>query len=354
MSKGRPKRRTRISTLTYVVLALAGAYGAFAIVETPSPYRRVIVGLVVALAAVVWTQMHKMRRDIRDAYRRARAFGWHISSDGLPPRTRGLTRYPFTLAKSGEVSLQVVGSWRGLLAESFLLRDPLNEGTRTFYITRLEMRTALPPIEFHPKSNHSRILDVGSDLSLESAAFNARWHVMVADLVYGHAVAHPRLMERLLAARAAEMPITIDGASIYTWTTSMKRAHKRFEESLDLLADIAALIPPHVAREYGVARKASGAVPKPSSPTSGVSTTPFAARKRDGNHLARLSLALAGTFIFSPAAVVVGHMALRAVKRGEANNPRTARFALVLGYLFSPIVVAAYVAVALEDLSSTR
>jgi hypothetical protein len=211
------------------------------------------------------------------------------------------------------------------------------------------MKTPLPAIEFHPRSNRVRVLDVGSALAFESAAFNARWRIIATDLVYAHAVVHPRLMERLLAAGHNEAPITIDGASIYTWSTSKREAHRRFERSLDLLSDVVESIPPHVIREYGTGRKASGK-PIASLVLPDVeSTSAFAVRGREKNRLARLSLTLAATIFGAPAAVVVGHMSLRAVKRGEANNPRTARAGLILGYILSPLAIAAMIAGFLEN-----
>jgi len=340
--------RVRYSPIAYVIFAVMGAYIVFSIIETPNPYRWVIVGLAGAFIAVMWFLMHTARRDIREAYRWARKHGWSIRAGGMPPWPRVFTRFPFTLLKGGTVSLEATGSWRGLPAESFLVRAASKEGNREFYVTRIKMKTTLPPIEFHPRSNHGRVLDVGSDLIFESASFNARWRIMAADLVYAHAVVHPRLMERLLAAGDAEVPITIDGASVYTWSTSMKDVHTSLERSLDLLVDVAGSIPPHVLREYGSEGESFGKGSVPSSSSGRANAVVFTARKRDRNHLARLSVALAATIGFSPAAVIVGHKALRAVKRGEANNPRTARVGLILGYIFSPLVIAGMIAAAIE------
>ena len=91
----------------------------------------------------------------------------------------------------------------------------------------------------------------GQDIRVESDDVNRAYRVAATDERFGHAIVHPRLMERLLQPDALGIAWRIEGPWILSWEpgeTDLDRVAPR----LGLLAAVVRSIPPHVWQDHGV------------------------------------------------------------------------------------------------------
>ena len=109
-----------------------------------------------------------------------------------------------------------------------------------------------PTVEVTPEGLGARLAKLvgAQDVQFESEAFNRAYRVAATDQRTGHAILHPRLMERLLRADALGSAWRIGGTWILSWepgTTDLDRLASR----LGLLSAVVRSIPRHVWQDHG-------------------------------------------------------------------------------------------------------
>ena len=293
-----------------------------------------LVGVLVAMAigAII------VSRVARGMKRTAAELGWIYRREGTPIPVHALAGFPFGGLEDGAVEHDISGLWRSHRARAFILRKSPPGYSARFHVTLFETTRALPLVEIHPRANLQRRFDIDLDVATGSAEFDKRWRVVCRDPDVARAIVTPPLMERLLAERAAVVPVTIDNATVYTWAPVHRALKQKMQASLTLLADVAVIVA-HAAVEADRGELAHASVPVTTSATQRSNATPK--RKGSKNYLAILSIILPLTFVLAPAGILFGHLAIRAARRGEANNHRWAVVGLVFSYGMVAIFVAA-------------
>ena len=292
----------------------------------------VAVAVVMAIGAMI------VSRVARGMKRAAAELGWTYRREGTPVPAHVLAGFPFGGLEDGAVEHEISGLWRTHRAKAFILRKSPPGYSARFHVTMLETSRALPLVEIHPRGNLQRRFDIDLDVATGSAEFDKRWRVVCRDPNVARAMVTPQLMERLLAERAAIVPVTIDNATLYTWAPVHRALKQKMQASLTLLADVAVIVAhAQVQTDRGELSPAPMA-PSPSA-TQRSNATPK--RKHNKNYLAILSIILPLTFVLAPAGILFGHFAIRAARRGEANNHRWAIVGLVFSYGMAAIFVAA-------------
>jgi hypothetical protein len=288
--------------------------------------------------------------------RRAAQLGLHYEVSGTRADMQGFTRSPF-VGSARSVSHVMRGTWRDRGARTFLYGAGGAGGG--FHVCVVAMPGQLPTIELVPRGLRGHEAPSGSDIEMESMDFNARWRVMCTDLKYAHAVLHPRMIQRLLEPGADFAAITIEGASMFAAYPNSGKAKATIPTEFDLLCDLIDLVPPHVWREFG----GLASRPMPQDPTALAFAEMVAAHEvvrpqgyamvgdRAKNLQGRLAVLLSLTFFMAPLGIIMGHRGLRSVRLGTANNPKTARVGIVLGWVLTILFVLMIVAATLIDAS---
>jgi hypothetical protein len=287
----------------------------------------VVVVIAMAVGAIF---MSRVARKIKKA---GASLGWVYRRTGTPVAVHDFAGFPFAGLGSGEVDHEIAGVWRGHPAKVFVLHESPPQYSAKFQVTMLSLRSPMPLVEFHPRSNLQRQFSAETDVPTDSAEFNKRWRVMCRDPRYARAVATPRLMERLLAEGAAQNPVTVDGSSIYTWAPVHRAAGRDIQANLALLVDVAGLIPLRLGQFDGWGEAVS-----PDGHRTGTDSAVVAKPQRKKNYLAVLTVILAFTFLLAPLGILVGHASLRANRRGEASNHRWATLGLACSYGITAII----------------
>ena len=127
-----------------------------------------------------------------------------------------------------------------------------NRSTHHAHIVGLALPTYLPTVEVTPEGLGARLAKLvgAQDVQFESEAFNRAYRVAARDQRTGHAILHPRLMERLLRPDALGNAWRIGGTWILSWesgTTDLDRLGPR----LGLLSAVVRSIPRHVWQDHG-------------------------------------------------------------------------------------------------------
>ncbi|WP_084125263.1 hypothetical protein [Demequina sp. NBRC 110054] len=139
---------------------------------------------------------------------------------------------------AGLGSALVSGSSRGSRVEAF-------------QVTLVELPVDLPRIDLVPEGIGSRAAKLfgGSDVDVESHAFNQRWRVVSHDPRYAHSLLDPRMIDRLVQSDATGVALRIDGGALMMWSPG-RRGVEDLARRLSLLTSVARRIPAHVVREH--------------------------------------------------------------------------------------------------------
>ncbi|WP_144016184.1 DUF3137 domain-containing protein [Demequina sp. NBRC 110052] len=149
--------------------------------------------------------------------------------------------------------------------------------TQTFHVTLVELPVTLPRLDLVPEGvgTHAAKAFGGSDVDVESHAFNRRWRVIASDQRYAHAILDPRMIDRLLQSDLEGVSLRIDGGAVLLWSPG-RRGTEDLARRLSVLTSVARRIPAHVVREYAEAGLARGEG-RPISPSApSWATTPGA------------------------------------------------------------------------------
>lgn len=248
----------------------------------------------------------------------------------------GLTCFPF---RDGVLAGTVRG-FTGKLGKaraatlSFVTTRNAGVSSTGYRVEMVWIDRALPRLEIVPEGLAGRVTAGGGGiLDLESAEFNERFRIMADDARYAHAVLTPLMMERLLRDDARGLAIAIDRDRVVAWRPASHFSTRRIENRLEVIADIAALIPAHVVSAYGQEADASA--------FERGDRSVFASGRSDENATRKNWLATAAivTIPLTPLSLAFAHASIRASQRGEADNVVTARMIAAYEWGFIAVIV---------------
>lgn len=228
-----------------------------------------------------------------------------VLNDDVTLPARGI---PFTLGGVHTVMASAGGQHRGRNVMVAYYRvasgtrpDPL---TYDFTVVAVGADADFPVTVTAPQRGLSLIKSlVGfQDIDVESVKFNQRWRVVGKDVRGSHAIFSPRVIERLIADDAGRSAVTWDSNAIMVIRDGFSDNWSAVDADLDLLADLAELVPGYMART-GVPALGSA-----STSTTNIGTV---ARPRIGT--------APGTMWFFVAAMVMGLMAKAVNKAGHGG-----------------------------------
>ncbi|MBO3083247.1 hypothetical protein [Cellulomonas fengjieae] len=209
--------------------------------------------LVIVGAGVIGWWVDKRRNERFRAWARRNGWSYSESEPGLARLSDG---QPFGAGGSRTAREVLRGQFESLAALSFTYEWTTGAGKtrRTHYahVIALALPTSLPSVEVTPEGLGARLgkLVGMQDIGFESDAFNRAYRVAAPDERTGHAIVHPRLMERLLQPDALGTPWRIDGTWILTWDSGKTKVD-RLAPRLGLLAAVVRSVPRHVWLEHG-------------------------------------------------------------------------------------------------------
>ena len=216
-----------------------------------------VVGLVLVGGLLTWSVVsHRRHQAALDAWLQPRGWQRQPTDRSLVSRWRGA---PFGRGDNRKVTDVIAGSFRGHALQSFVYSYETSSTdsdggssttTHTFHVLTLRLPAFLPDLEVTPESVGSRLATAFGmvDLDVESAEFNKRFAVRATDLAVGHAILHPRLVERLL--REGRVTWRIEGTTVLTWAPG-RTDLRRLDARIALLAAIADAVPRHVWLDHG-------------------------------------------------------------------------------------------------------
>ncbi len=280
-----------------------------------------------AVTAAVWAGtmliIFVAYRRIKKASAAASRLGWVRGDNGL---WRGIDATPFSSQGGMRTSSVFSGRWRGRNAQSLTVTTAIVASADI-----MELPGPLPRLEVAPHgTNRLAGSSGGDDIDVESAEFNRIFRVATLDREYAHAVLQPRMIERLLEPDARDLSLTISGNRIFVWATPQADPDAA-ETRLDVLADVADLIPPFVYERWSTGGDRRVA-------TDGTAQ-PVVARTGAKNWLGLTSLILGLTIFLAPIGIVFAHRARRAIRRGEASNLVVTHFGLRVSYAFTLVAL---------------
>jgi hypothetical protein len=211
----------------------------------------VVIGVVGLLVLSVWLQ--RKRHERFQQWAAATGWTYQESDRSLVDLSRD---QPFGVGHTKTAKEVLRGTHATMPALSFTYGWVTGSGksatSHTAHVVALGLPAFLPTVEVTPEGLGAELAKlVGArDLQLESEAFNQAYRVAADDERVGHAILHPRMMERLLRADALGNPWRIEGTQILSWesgSTDLDRLASR----LDLLAAVVRAIPRHVWQDHG-------------------------------------------------------------------------------------------------------
>jgi hypothetical protein len=259
---------------------------------------------------------------------------WAAGSAG---HWQGLRSDPFDTPGAATPDGSLHGEWRGHSAESIYYQSKYDNDfmTSTHRVELLVVDAQLPVLALAPRRGWSR-LDRSDDLDVESAEFNHRFLVSTTELAFAHAILHPRMIERLLRPDARRLNLTFERNVVMTSKWSGAKTARGIEKRMEVLADIADLIPAHVKSQYGSGQE--GALGATSAGSGAWS--PATRSKRD-NWIAWLGFVMFWTG-YAPVAIVLADLSLRAYRLQRSTNGALARRVRFWGYLVTiPLLIVA-------------
>ena len=214
----------------------------------------VVLGMVaVVVVFVVGLWLQKKRHERFGAWALANGWTYAESEPGLTSMSSG---QPFGSGRARRATEVLRGTFESRPVVSFSYAWTTGSGknrtTHHAHVVALSLPAYLPTVEVTPEGLGAKLAKlVGvQDIQFESDDFNRAYRVAAGDERTGHAIVHPRLMERLLRADAFDSAWRIDGTSILSWetgTTDLDRLASR----LGLLAAVVDSIPRHVWLDHG-------------------------------------------------------------------------------------------------------
>ncbi len=273
---------SRLSSVAIVVAVLAAALLAFGFGLNSSALT--LVGLLAAVAAGVWAvfQVVQRRRHREALAQFAVSHGW----DYVPRTTTYSGRFsgpPFSTGVRRRQEDVLRGNFGGAdcatythvyeterdgrstsgaifgtavfgdasLGSSMLTSGTRSSSTEAFQVTLVELPVRLPRIDFVPEGLGTRTAKLfgGSDVDVESHAFNRRWRVVAQDPRYAHSLLDPRMIDRLVQEDAQGVALRLEGGALMMWSPG-RRGVDDLARRLSLLTSVARRIPAHVVREY--------------------------------------------------------------------------------------------------------
>ena len=201
------------------------------------------------LAEAIWEHRHQ-----GDMEAFAQHAGWeyrdHISDYHFRFRS-----YPFNQG-TDRLDLHLLrGTFQGRQCATFThkynLGDDDSMSTLSFQVTLVELPVVLPTVDIVPEGAMGRLTKLlgGRDIDFESAEFNSHWRVKSADERYAHALLHPRMLHRLNRRDALGSAIRFEERTVMMWSAN-RRGTEDLARRLGVLTALAALVPPHLEREY--------------------------------------------------------------------------------------------------------
>jgi hypothetical protein len=217
-----------------------------------------VLGVLLVVGVLVLSAyQHRRRQEAITAWALARGWRRVPADPALVTRWRGK---PFGTGDRRRIGETIEGTYRGRPARSFAYsyetrstnaKGETETTTHRFHVVAMDLPAFLPDLEVAPETVASRLATAfgAHSLDVESDDFNRRFACRATDLAVGHAILHPRLVERLLAEPAAP-PWRIEGTSVLTWSTGVTSVD-RVDRRLALLAAIADAVPRHVWLDHG-------------------------------------------------------------------------------------------------------
>lgn len=207
-----------------------------------------LFGCLVIAAFVVLIVMLVKRQQDRVARRAVEAaqFGWFPA-----PPNPWLIEVAARLFQRGRAREMFVGDFRGrglcVLEYTYTTSNGKTTTTHIVHVVALNLPSALPPLTLTRDSGLKRMFG-GSDLELESEAFNKAFRISCGDDRYASAVLHPRMMEWMMFNRGLEWQLA--GNALVSW------GHGSFVvrdvlARLEAMAGVIDRIPPYIFRDYG-------------------------------------------------------------------------------------------------------
>ena len=206
----------------------------------------VVLGMVaVVVVFIVGLWLQKKRHERFRAWALANGWTYAESEPGLTSMSSG---QPFGAGRARRATEVLRGTFEARPAVSFTYAWTTGSGksksTHHAHIVALQLPAYLPTVEVTPEGLGAKLAKlVGvQDIQFESDDFNRAYRVAAGDERTGHAIVHPRLMERLLRADALGNPWRIEGTSILSWepgSTDLDRLASR----LGLLSAVIESIP---------------------------------------------------------------------------------------------------------------
>ncbi|WP_421735052.1 hypothetical protein [Cellulomonas sp.] len=209
----------------------------------------------VAVVAVVILGLWAQRKRHERFRQWAAVSGWTYQESDRS--LVGLSRdQPFGVGSSRTATEVLRGTFESRPALSFTYSwttgSGKNRSTHRAHVVAVALPTYLPTVEVTPEGLGAKLVKMmgARDLQFESEAFNQAYRVAASDERVGHAILHPRLMERLLRSDALGNAWRIDGTWILSWengSTDLDRLASR----LGLLSAVVRSVPRHVWLDHG-------------------------------------------------------------------------------------------------------
>lgn len=205
--------------------------------------------LAIAVAAVLQRRHARQRAHAIAAWARARGLSYRPGPD------RQLAREFLEFAALSRGDRQVATNvCRGVIdgreVRVFDLAWQAGDRDGETSLTAVLVKADFPliPLSIRAESAFARLGEAFglTDVNVESAAFNDRFHLSSADHKFAHDVIHPRMIEYLLAS--AHWPLELAGWHCLVWAPG-KLSPTLLAEALALASGIVERIPEHVRRE---------------------------------------------------------------------------------------------------------
>ncbi len=288
-----------------------------------------LVPFLVIVAAMIGIGAYFSRRT-RHGSELAKQLGFELGSAALHTN---VDAFPLNVEGGlfGESQMSANGWWRGRRAESVLLYPGAKASmVAEFRVELVEIDEYLPRVEFLSRRRDSIVPTGGGNVvDVESDDFNQAFDVIASNPAYAHAVLQPRMMERLLRADVGDASVTVCGNRVFCWRPAIEGVLGA-RARLDLISDVADLLPPFLVELYGES-------PLPSAADATDASAPASRTTR--NWMAWAGWACLVTLVLWPVGILFGHLALRAARAGTATNARSARVLLYVGYLVPALAV---------------
>ena len=210
------------------------------------------VALGVVILAVLAYMMQKKRQEAFQQW----ALRNHWTFEGSDPSLVHLSdAQPFGQGRNKRATEVLRGAFDGHQAVSFTYAwttgDEKDKTSHTAHVVALALPAYLPTVEVTRDGFGAKLdkLFGGQDIQFESEAFNKEFRVTASDPQVGHAIVHPRLMERLLRDGSVT-PWRIEGTWIISWEPGSS-ALENLATRLGLLSAVVRSIPRHVWLDHG-------------------------------------------------------------------------------------------------------